>query len=206
MKTRKTLPGFTLIELAVVLIIIGVIAGAILKGQSLLEEAKIRSTLSDLSRYHLAVTSYQETYGAYPGDDKEAKLHLGDTAENGDGDRKYVSAKDKDLFWKHLAQAGYISSGQSPSSKLGGKFSVISDPSPLFKGHYLMLAGVDNAGVLTPQQAQILKAKADDGSAAEGIIRFMSSQDADGNSCLTSGGDFNLGHKRQTCILLMKFH
>lgn len=205
MNIKKTLPAFTLIELAIVLIIIGVITGAILKGRSLLEEAKIQGTLSDLNRYHIAIVSYHETYGAYPGDDKDAKLHLGEEVENGDGDGKYTSSKDKESFWQHLAKAGYVSSPQSPPSKLGGAFSVVSDPSPLFKGNYLILSGANHSGVLTPQQAKVLKSKADDGTATEGVIHFIDSQDAGSDTCVSAQGVLNLEHKRSTCVLIMRF-
>ncbi|MFX5476849.1 hypothetical protein ABTD55_23280, partial [Acinetobacter baumannii] len=79
-------------------IIIGLIAGAVLKGQDLLETAKMRSVLSDISRYRLAVYLYQETYGALPGNDKNASTRFKDVLD-GTGSGKLESDQEKQQFW-----------------------------------------------------------------------------------------------------------
>jgi prepilin-type N-terminal cleavage/methylation domain-containing protein len=201
---RKTLPGFTLIELAVVLIIIGVLAGAILKGQDLLAVAKIRGVLADINRYRLAITLYQETYGALPGDDAHADNHFGTGVDKGNGDG-IIAEGDVAYFWRHLAKAGHIASPEAPSSKLGGIFTVAYDPFPDFKGHFLILSNPKRAGLLTPRQAHMLKAKADDGKAQEGLIRCTDGTDAGSHKCLTPTGDFNITHDHASCILLAPF-
>jgi prepilin-type N-terminal cleavage/methylation domain-containing protein len=200
---RKTLPGFTLIELAVVLIIMGVLTGAILKGQDLLEIAKIRGVIADINRYRLGIALYQETYGALPGDDAYADSHFTD-ADNGDGDG-IIAGDEATYFWRHLAKAGHTASPQPPSSKLGGIFTVAYDPFSGFKGHFLILSNPRYAGLLTPRQAHMLKAKADDGRAQEGLIRFTDGVAAGGHKCLTQTGDFDITHNHTSCILLVSF-
>jgi len=60
--------GFTLVELAIVLVIIGLIVGGILVGQDLIKAATVRATLSDLEKYNSASTAFRTKYGGLPGD------------------------------------------------------------------------------------------------------------------------------------------
>lgn len=66
MHNRK---GFTLVELAIVLIIIGVILGAVLKGQELIDNAKIKRAITDTNTVFVAYNGYIDRYQKKPGDD-----------------------------------------------------------------------------------------------------------------------------------------
>ncbi len=60
--------GFTLIELAIVLVIIGIILGAILKGQSLINNARAKRTLNDMRGLEAMAWTFYDRYGRFPGD------------------------------------------------------------------------------------------------------------------------------------------
>ena len=60
--------GFTLIEMSIVLVIIGLIVGGILVGQDLIASAAIRSQISQIERYNTAVNTFRNKYGYLPGD------------------------------------------------------------------------------------------------------------------------------------------
>jgi prepilin-type N-terminal cleavage/methylation domain-containing protein len=60
--------GFTLIELSIVLVIIGLLAGAILTGQGLIDAAAQRAQVTQITRYNVAVNTFRNKYGGLPGD------------------------------------------------------------------------------------------------------------------------------------------
>ncbi len=66
MKSQK---GFTLIEIAIVLVIIGLLLGGVLQGQQLIENSRVRSAVNDFNGTAVAAFSYVDRYGRFPGDD-----------------------------------------------------------------------------------------------------------------------------------------
>lgn len=60
--------GFTLVELAIVLVIIGLIIGGVLVGQDMIRAAEIRATISQWEKYNTAQNTFRDKFGGYPGD------------------------------------------------------------------------------------------------------------------------------------------
>jgi prepilin-type N-terminal cleavage/methylation domain-containing protein len=71
MRGRRLLKGFTLTELAVVLVILGLLIGAVIRGTQLILQSKLRKQANDLERLGSAVVSYYELTGGLPGDRDE---------------------------------------------------------------------------------------------------------------------------------------
>lgn len=76
MKQQK---GFTLVEMAIVLVIIGLLLGGVLKGQELIDNSKIKSIASDTAMMQAAINGYQDRFRAIPGDDIRAVANVGAT-------------------------------------------------------------------------------------------------------------------------------
>src|SRR6185312_5200238 len=66
--TARYRSGFTLIELSIVLVIIGLIVGGVLVGQDLIKAATIRAQISQIEKYNTAVNTFRSKYNAIPGD------------------------------------------------------------------------------------------------------------------------------------------
>src|SRR5437764_9851921 len=69
---KKVGQGFTLVEIANVLVIIGLLLGGIQKGQEMITQAKIKNVIADFSGVSAAYHGYQDRYRAIPGDDPNA--------------------------------------------------------------------------------------------------------------------------------------
>src|SRR4030088_3250787 len=94
---NKRLTGsvFTLVEIAIVLVIIGLLLGGILKGQEMITQAKIKNIVNDFNGITAAINSYQDRYKALPGDDLGAQARwtsivgTDSTIGNGNGDGQF---------------------------------------------------------------------------------------------------------------------
>jgi len=130
MRTTNRQAGFTLVEIAIVLVIIGLLLGGILKGQEMITQARIKNMINDFNGITAAYASYQDRYRAIPGDDAGAQARWTLPAANavnanGSGALDNPAAApynaptaaaepETRLFWWHLRQAGFIPGATVP--------------------------------------------------------------------------------------------
>jgi prepilin-type N-terminal cleavage/methylation domain-containing protein len=129
--------GFTLVEIAIVLVIIGLLLGGILKGQEMITQAKIKNVMADFSGISAAYHGYQDRYRAIPGDDPNAAtrwtLGVVTLASGAYGDGQIAGGygstttnEESRVFWWHLRQSGFVSGAlqNQPFNALTGLIGV----------------------------------------------------------------------------------
>ena len=112
--------GFSLVEAAVVLVVIGIILGAVLQGRSLIESAEYKSFRQQIREYRGAFHNFRDRFDALPGDFEDASDRLESTQNDGGGDGLIGSNIESDwdgcsgdtdercMAWQHLRAAGML--------------------------------------------------------------------------------------------------
>lgn len=134
--------GFTLVEIAVVLVIIGLIIAGVLTAQQVTQNAKITNAVQSIKSYQAAAQSYNQNYGSLPGDDQKAasrfpSASIPDVGSDGNGAltgaynaNAATPTTESQVFWQHLRAAtlvkGAATSAALSSNPFGGVFGVQS--------------------------------------------------------------------------------
>jgi prepilin-type N-terminal cleavage/methylation domain-containing protein len=107
--------GFTLIEIAIVLVIIGLLLGGVLKGQELITSARVRNLISVQDGVKAAFFGFQDRFRAFPGDYSQASQNIANMTAtcgggngNGNGVIDATPVLESILAWEHLSKAGFI--------------------------------------------------------------------------------------------------
>jgi prepilin-type N-terminal cleavage/methylation domain-containing protein len=154
--------GFTLLELAIVLVIAGLIIGVAFQGPKMLYNARMQRIVSDMRDYAQAFVLYYDRYGMYPGDENDTAFPTGDTY-NGNHNG-LVDAAEAANVWEDLANA----------------LGVVRKTSPIRGGAYVFgnrsFFGAANqndieVGNIPNRMAQAIDSRHDDGVATTGNIR-----------------------------------
>ena len=135
---KQAQKGFTLVEIAIVLVIIGLLLGGILKGQEMITQAKIKNVVADFSGISAAYYGYQDRYRAIPGDDPNAATRwagafagagngqVGGTYNNVCATPHAAADPESCNWWDHLRRAGFVagSVGNQPFNAVTGLLGV----------------------------------------------------------------------------------
>jgi prepilin-type N-terminal cleavage/methylation domain-containing protein len=124
--------GFTLIEMAIVLVIVGLLVGGVLSGQQLIQNARVRNLISQQDGVKAAFFGFQDRYRALPGDYASADSNINCvtfTCLNGNGNGRIEAGvagaiHEEILAWNHLSAAGFINGSYSMAT------SGVSTPAP----------------------------------------------------------------------------
>lgn len=143
---KRHASGFTLVEIAIVLVVVGLLLGGVLKGQEMMASAKVKALSGEIKAVSGAYYAYQDRFHAVPGDDTLATTHLGATVNgvtvvNATGPANgfidtgtwvglltaAVAGNESALFWNHTRTAGMLSGSGSIGSAVnavGGSLGI----------------------------------------------------------------------------------
>ena len=204
-KSVSTQSGFTLIEIAIVLVIIGLLLGGVLQGQQLIENSRVKSATNFFNGIAAAAFSYQDRYGRMPGDDGPALANL--TARGGawgnipttafgntDGiltataANAFAGSGEGAFFFTHLRAAGFITGDPAtpvgsaailPSNPFGGVIGMVGATIwTNMNGNKICMSNVPGSAAIA------LDNQLDDGTSDTG--RFRAEQDTTGVTPPTS--------------------
>lgn len=146
MKTLKKQGGFTLIEIAIVLVIVGLLLAGVLKGQEMIENGRVKSAVTDMNGIAAAQASYLDRYKRIPGDDGDAPAlaargqawvamapgNLSGALNTPAVANTFLPAgTEAEFFFRHLRAAGFLSGNPAdvgvaamPLNAWGGRTAV----------------------------------------------------------------------------------
>ncbi len=214
MRARNKESGFTLVEIAIVLVVIGLLLGGVLKGQEMIENAKIKNLRSDFEGISAAFYAYQDRYKVIPGDDIRAATRGWADAAAGDGNGVLpnndaffnggAGTNETSLLWQHLRYASLISGDPAnpngrinPIHSFSGKMGVTGLSSNRYGGG---MSGLATCASLVPgKAASSIDAALDDGTPDRGSIRANASNNINTEAATVAATGYDEGLTYTVC-------
>lgn len=211
--------GIGLVEIAIALVVIGIMIGAVIQGKHLIDQAKVNNIITEVQNTRLKVQRFTQKYGFLPGDFPFASRDIEATLPNGAGTGQlngnpFTVDSNAGKFWIHLNAADGIP--YTPSSQLnygngltecgvGGGYTVTFTPIESMPGNWLVLGtkhqDASGEGVLlTPEQAQYIDKKLDNGSPLTGRVRSLDVNHQTTGKCIKDGR-YNLSISEKACVM-----
>ncbi|RLB06767.1 MAG: hypothetical protein DRG50_04750 [Deltaproteobacteria bacterium] len=170
---RDNARGFTLVELAIVLVVIAFIMAAVLQGQKVYYNAKMNRIVEDMKGYRQYFLIYYQRWGMYPGDENDPNFPSGDTYE-GNHNGLIDTSSETTNVWEDLSHALDVVRKGSPVR--GGQYNFSSRDFGFGTRNYISVSNIFN------KMAQAIDARHDDGAYDTGNVQ--SSAPYDGSDTL----------------------
>jgi prepilin-type N-terminal cleavage/methylation domain-containing protein len=210
MPSLRRQQGFTLVEMAIVLVIIGLLLGGILKGQELITSARVRNIADQNSGVQAAYYGFIDRYRQVPGDwgATNAAQAIPDVHHGGDGSGRLDGQGFGEALalWEHLSKSGFIQGNYTGGTTAPTQNDVNLAPRNAFNGFLMLFSSSDyfdtssnpseklnlvlGSGIPVNVIAE-LDRKIDDGLPQSGVVR----------QAVTQGGQFgNISQSKTACV------
>jgi prepilin-type N-terminal cleavage/methylation domain-containing protein len=211
--------GFTLIEIAIVLVIIGLLLGGILKGQELLTAARVRNIIQQQDQYKVAFIGFIDRYRNPPGDYAQASANIKDIAAgpcgtpnangNGNGNNQVeATGSENTLAWEHLSKAGFlnvtytcalaVSASTSPFNRYEQPLQLVFDAQ--YAGTSVARHNLKTGARIPSNLLAEVDRKVDDGVATTGEFRAALDAAITATECYTPAGVWQSDNPGNNCM------
>ena len=209
---RSHRSGFSLVEMSIVIVVIGLILAAVMKGQTVIDAARVRALISEVNTYKTAVNSFYAKYNALPGDFTEARIYwTASNTQNGNGDGRLSFKNGAGIYegyqaWQHLSNENMVATPflgtqttavaeldkDIPKARTGGGyFFDYGSIAQLLTDNILVLgtplASRDRLvvdGTVSAKQAYEMDIKTDDASPVSGAIQAQEGSTGKPETCV----------------------
>jgi prepilin-type N-terminal cleavage/methylation domain-containing protein len=188
---KRQQSGFTLVEIAIVLVIVGLLLGGVLKGQELINSAKVKNIISEMRNIQTQIYGYQDKFKQLPGDDSRVTTNLngatagtagtlGNGQIEGDLFPAVGATSESAVFWQHIRLANLASgptavgdAGYYPLNANNGRVGVNTATTA-----QLRIGGMPTGGTqicltqINGSYAKQIDIAQDDGVSNTGNVRF----------------------------------
>ena len=217
--------GFTLIEIAIVLVIIGLLLGGVLKGQELITAARVRNLAAQIDGVKIAYLGFQDRYRSLPGD-YEGTLAAanipgptglptkgctpGPNCQNGKIDN--ISEAESILAWHQLSRSGFITGSydgvgtattptplNNPTNAFSGYLQLINDGAYSDAGTPPIVLNIKTGGNVPAAIVAELDRKVDDGAPLTGSFRNQVTWDGVTTTTCINTTVYNATDNPKTC-------
>jgi len=197
--------GFTLIEIAIVLVIIGLLLGGVLKGQELITSARVRNLISQQDGVKAAYFGFLDRFRALPGDYPLASTNIACTpaCTNGNGNGQIQSVlgggtiDEHVAVWEHLSKAGFVNGSYTyavlpetpasvPSNPYVRYLQVIND-NVYGAGGGAVRHNIKTGNQIPSDILAEIDRKIDDGNPVGGVFQFSTYNGGAGGTAPTGG-------------------
>jgi hypothetical protein len=217
--------GVTLVEAAIVLVLMGMLIAGLVAAQQLIAAAKVRSIVREIENKMSGVSTFVDKFRAYPGDMVNAETFFTAAAtDNGDGNGRImytggtVTSDEGNLAWQHMQLAGIVegkfqATGANdildvnvPRSNAAGGGAGFALNWDTTYGNHLILGLANGSGAidtptLTPEASYNVDKKMDDGLPTLGVIRGMPA--AGCQNTTPSPAEYNFSNDTLACYLII---
>ena len=195
-RPARSTRGFTLVEIAIVLVVLALLVMSVAKGQELFQNARVRNIMSQQNAVEQAVLAFEDRYRAMPGDYAQAGANIGcgpRVCLNGNGDGRVQpgtggAIHEDILAWAHLSGAGFLREnyqmldpsvsvpalGNAPTNVYGGYLEIAFDNLWGYSTNPLMRHNVKTGNHVPASVLSEVDRKIDDGLPGSGRFQFSS--------------------------------
>lgn len=186
--------GFTLVEVAIVLVIVGLLIQVVVTGQEMIHNARVHDIVAQQAAAEAAVLAFQDRFRALPGDYAFADTNIkcgASTCLNGNGNGRIEAGTggaihEEILAWQHMNAAGFVAGNyqmigaavsvptpdNTPTSAYGGYLAVITDAVWGTSGNTILRNNVKTGNLVPAEIVAEVDRKTDDGLPGSGRFHF----------------------------------